>query len=201
MSTYLAYVSGGKCRDTHAPTKDDEGKVIKAPLIHRQFWVVEELRRMGIEAWCGKRIDFKRLGKSRTAEGITSPALPGYLFIDMSHERMFEVTSVDHIAPTLQLLSRQDLDGAPGKPGLNEFKAAAEADFKAAERVDGNKRADVAEYVKGQRLRIMSGPFMDMFATYEKMVRAPDVGWQKVSASVEGIGGIVTFDPLDVKRA
>ena len=52
---YLGYVAGGVCRDTHAPTKDEEGNATRPPMVRKQFWVQEELRRLGITAWVGKR--------------------------------------------------------------------------------------------------------------------------------------------------
>jgi len=44
MTKYLGYVSGGQCRDTHAPVAKEEGKPVRVNWIRKQFWVVEELR-------------------------------------------------------------------------------------------------------------------------------------------------------------
>jgi len=192
MTMYLTYVAGGKCRDTHAPIRDADGEPIKQPRVHKQFWVREELRRMGIDAWCGDRIDFKRkAGNHRTTEAVTTPALPNYMFIDLTPYQFFKAINVDYVSPTLKILNREDVHQ------LNRFKSAAEADFSAAQRVDANKRADVAQYVKGQLLRVLSGPFADMFASFDGMVRAGHDDWPRVVAEIEGHK--VSFDPLDIR--
>lgn len=203
---YLGYVAGGVCRDTHAPTKDADGTPVRPPMVRKQFWVQEELARLGIKAWCGKRVEFKRLGKDRDWTRFDVPALPNYIILDMDPSQMFFATEVEHLMPTFMAVSGHDLHGRPAtkdKPahrGLNGFMADAEADFSAAERVDANSRASVTEYKQGQALRVISGPFVDMLVTFEKLVKAPHGKWQALS--VEMPNGIeAQFDPLDVRRA
>ena len=100
---------------------------------------------------------------------------------------MFFATEVEHLMPTFMAVSGHDLHGRPAtkdKPahrGLNGFMADAEADFSAAERVDANSRASVTEYKQGQALRVISGPFVDMLVTFEKLVKAPHGKWQALS--------------------
>lgn len=203
---YLGYVAGGVCRDTHAPTRDEDGNAIRPPMIRKQFWVQEELARIGIKSWCGKRVEFKRLGKDRDWTRFDVPALPNYIVLDMEPSQMYLATDVEHLMPTLMMVSGHDLTGRPGtktKPahrGLNGFISDVEADFSAAERVDANSRASVTEYNKGQQLRVISGPFSDMLVTFDKLVKAPHGKWQALS--VEMPNGIKSqFDPLDVRRA
>ena len=195
MTMYLGYVAGGKCRDTHAEPEqrtDRKGRIrYHYPQIAKQFWVREELRRIGIYSWCGDEISFKRKGKSRETEAVHSPFLPNYIFIEMTAAQFFEAIAVDHVASTLQVLSRDDVRQ------LERFKLFVEAEFSAAQRVDANKRASVAEYVKGQRLRVLSGPFTEMFASFDKMVRAGHDDWPRVVAEIEGHK--VSFDPLDIR--
>ena len=114
MKTYLGYVAGGVCRDTHASTLSTDGEPIRPPMIAKQFWVQEELRRAGIEAWCGKRVEFKRLGNDRDWSRFDVPAMPNYIILRMDHSQMFAATSVDHLMPTLALVSDPDLHGGPG---------------------------------------------------------------------------------------
>lgn len=206
MITYLGYVAGGVCRDTHAPTKDDEGNVIRPPMIRKQFWVQEELRQLGIDASCGKRAEFKRVGKNRDWTRFDVPALPNYIVLRMSPEQMFIATEVEHLMPTFQIVGRDDLTGTPktdktpARIGLNAFIDAVEADFRAAERVDANSRASVTDFKKGQKLRVISGPFADMLVRFEKLVQAPYDRWQRVAAETED-GWKLQFDPLDVRSA
>lgn len=35
--TYLGYVDGGKCRDTHAPLRDEAGEPVKQPNTFKQW--------------------------------------------------------------------------------------------------------------------------------------------------------------------
>lgn len=200
MATYLAYVAGGNCRDTHAPTKDADGKPIRAGMIRKQLWVIEALRRLGIAAWCGTRVEFKRVGKQREWTRHDVPALPNYIVVDMDPQDMFTVTSVEHVSPTMTLVAGRALTGGDGTVGLQQFRAAVDADFSAAERVDANSRASVTEYKRGQSLRVTAGPFADMLVTFDKLVKAPDVGWSKVQVQM-GSGHRVTLDPLDVRSA
>ena len=218
MSIYLGYVAGGVCRDTHAPTKDEDGNPVKAPMVSKQFWVKKELEARGITAWCGKRAEFKRVGKDRDWTRFDVPALPNYIILDMDPIDMFTASEVDHIMPTFSLISGAALHGhqptkevtdskgnviVSAKPrviGLNSFISAVEAEFSAAERVDANSRASVTEYKAGQSLLVVSGPFADMLVTFDKMVKAPHDPWHRVSAELES-GHRVQFDPLDVRRA
>ena len=200
MATYLAFVHSGVCRDTHAPTRDKDGEPIRVGMIRKQLWVIEALRRLGIEAWCGTRVEFKRVGKQREWTRHDVPALPNYIVVDMDPQDMFTVTSVEHVSPTMTLVAGRALTGGDGVMGLHQFKADVEAAFSAAERVDANSRAEVTEYKRGQALRVVSGPFADMLVTFEKLVKAPDVGWSKVQVEM-GNGHTVTLDPLDLRSA
>ena len=203
---YLGYVAGGVCRDTHAPTKDEDGNAARPPMIRKQFWVQEELRRIGVKAWVGKRVEFKRLGKDRDWTRFDVPALPNYIVLDMDPKQMFEATEVEHLSPTLMMVAGHDLHGRPGtkaKPahrGLEGFISDIEADFSAAERVDANSRASVTEYKQGQQLRVISGPFADMLVTFDKLVKAPHDQWQSLSVELPS-GMKAKFDPLDIRRA
>lgn len=203
---YLGYVAGGVCRDTHAPTKDSEGRAVRPPMIRKQFWVQEELRRLGITAWCGKRVEFKRLGKDRSWTRFDVPALPNYIVLDMESDQMHLAAAVDHLMPTFMVVAKSDLHGASSKEGktdhigLNRFMDGVDAAFEKAERVDANSRAEVTEYKKGQELRVISGPFMDMLVKFDRLVKAPHDRWQ--SLAVELPSGIkAQFDPLDVRSA
>jgi transcription antitermination factor NusG len=207
MATFLAYVSGGVCRDTHAPTRNHDGEPIRAGMTRKQLWVIEELRRLGINAWCGTRVEFKRTGKSREWARYDVPALPNYIVVDMDPQDMFTVTSVAHVSPTMTLVAGAALKGIKpceaypdGKVGLQQFRADVEAAFSAAERVDANSRAEVTEYKRGQSLRVVSGPFADMLVTFEKLVKAPHDKWQRIAGTTAG-GMPVQFDPLDVRSA
>lgn len=203
---FLGYVAGGVCRDTHAPTRDEDGNAIRPPMIRKQFWVQAELARLGIKAWCGKRVEFKRLGKDRDWTRFDVPALPNYIVLDMDPSQMYLATDVEHLMPVLMPVAGHDLTGRPGtktRPahrGLNGFISDVEADFSAAERVDANSRASVTEYRKHQQLRVISGPFTDLMVIFDRLVKVPHGKWQALSVIMPN-GIEAQFDPLDVRRA
>lgn len=207
MITYLGYVAGGKCKDTYAEpvtTQDTKGRVFtRYPRTFKQFWVIETLRRMGIRAWCGRKIDFYRTGKNRHAEAHESPFLPNYLFIEMDAHQFFNATQVEHLAPTFQIVPQREVSGGGGRIGLEAFRSVIEANYEAAQRIDANSKAAIAEYTKGQKIEATSGPFKDMEVWFNRIVQGSNDQWPRVEGMVEMMGGKVPvqFDPLDVRKA
>lgn len=197
MATYLGYVQGGKCRDTHAPHRDENGDKIKQPNVFKQFWVIEELALLGIDAWCGKRIDFKRKGKDRYAEAHESPFLPNYLFIEMTADQFIAATDIKYLANSFQIVPLGEV------AMLDAFKAGAQGAYEAAQRVDANSRAAVSEYVKGQRIEATSGQFAEFPMWFEKVAKAAHDQWPRIHAEIDMMGARVKvqLDPLDVRAA
>mgnify|MGYP000409791559 CR=1 FL=1 len=206
MTTYLGYVQGGKCKDTNAEPKerkDNKGRVrYHYPQTFKQFWVIEELRKMGIKAWCGRKIEFYRTGKNRYAEAHESPFLPNYLFIEMSAAQFFSATDVQFLAPTFQMVPSREVIGGDGRMGLDGFKSLIEAQYEAAERIDANSKAAIAEYTKGE-LITATGPFADMEIWFNRIVQQGHDAWPRIEGLVQMMGGKVPvqFDPLDVRAA
>lgn len=205
MPTYLGYCQGGKCRDTFAVPdmrKDSRG-VIRAhyPQTFKQFWVINQLASIGITAWCGRKIDFYRTGKNRYAEAHESPFLPNYLFIEMHETQFASAIGVKFLAPHFQIVPRKEVTGFNGKPGLDVFKGAIEDQYIAAQRVDANSKAAIAEYAKGQEIAATTGPFSDMTIWFNRIVQGDTDRWPKIEGLVDMMGGKVRvqFDPLDVK--
>lgn len=194
MATYLGYVQGGVCKDTHAPIYDAAGDPIPQPNTHKQFWVQDELAELGIDAWCGRKIDFVRKGKKRFAEAIESPALPNYIFMTMTPGQFLKAKDIKFLASTFLLVPRKEVGQ------VLTYQAGVERAYSAAQRVDANSQAAVAEYKRGQSLRVISGPFADMLVRFERMVKSPDVDWQRVEVEMDGVGGKFQLDPLDVRK-
>jgi len=195
MTKYLGYVAGGQCRDTHAPVAKEEGKPVRVNWIRKQFWVVEELRRIGVTAWCGKRMEFKRLSGDRDWTAFDVPALPNYIVMDLDDHNYFAATQIDHLSSTLMAVPKRDLIGGDGVLGLQGFMDDADSAYKAAQRINSASRDEVTQYNEGQRLRAISGPLKDMLVTFERMVDA-----NRVSARTDR-GMPVVFDAFDVEGA
>lgn len=205
--TYLGYVQGGKCRDTNAEPESKVGPNGRTfrhyPRTFKQFWVIEELRKLGINAWCGRKIDFYRTGNDRHAKAHESPFLPNYLFIEMSADQFFKATEVNFLAPTFMVVPRREVTGDSGRYGLNSFKSLIDAEYEAAQRVDANSKAAIAEYTKGDLIEATRGPFADMQVWFNRVVQQGHDQWPRIEGMVEMMGGRVPvlFDPLDVRAA
>jgi transcription antitermination factor NusG len=184
MATYLGYVTGGKTTKAEGGGERD----------HTQFYVQRELEALGIDAWVGRKVTFIRRGKKRTPEPIVTPALPNYIFMDMVPEQLMAAKDVKYLASTFTFIPIGEL------AGVARFKSAVEAAFIAAQRVDANSRASVAEYKHGASLNVVSGPFSDMLVRFERLVKSPDVDWPRVEVTIEGLGGKGRLDPLDVRK-
>ena len=210
MATYLGYVSGGKTTKAEAELQARKESAAKAGLLgreleedeiiqptrdHTQFHVQRELAALGVDSWVGRKIDFMRRGKNRTPEAIESPALPNYIFMELTPEQFMLAKDVKYLASTFAMVPNGEI------AGLDRFKSAVEASFSAAQRVDANSRASVSEYKRGASLSVVAGPFADMLVRFERLVKSPDVDWPRVEVTVEGMGGKVQLDPLDVRRA
>lgn len=196
-TTYLCYVQGGMCRDTHAATRGDDGEPIKPPRILKQLWAQEALRRMGIASWCGTSVSFKRVGKNRVPDKFENPYLPNYLFVDIGPNQLFDALSVDHIAPSVQIVPRNEMER------LRAWQGEVNDLYDAAQRVDANSKASVAEYKEGQAIKALSGPFEHFPLWFEKVAKAAHDQWPMIEAEVDIMGARrkVRLDPLDVRAA
>jgi hypothetical protein len=157
--------------------------------------VIEELRLMGVDAWCGRKIEFKRSGKKRYAEAHESPFLPNYLFMTVEADQFTAAVGVKYLAPTLMMVPLGEVAAIKG------FKDGVQAQYEAAERIDANSRAAVAEYTKGQRIEAINGHFMDLPIWFSRVVQGKHDAWPRVEGHVDMMGGRVPvqFDPLDVR--
>lgn len=192
---YLGYVAGGLCRDTHAPTKDANGDPIKPPRVLKQLWVQEALRRIGVDSWCGTKVEFKRVGTRRIADRFERPYMPNYLFIDIPLDKFSAAMAVDYLAPSLQMVPKAEI------AAIQQWQAGVNEAYNAALLVDGNSKAAIAEYTRGQALHATRGPFEGFPMWFERVAQQAHDKWPKIVASVEVMGGRVDvrLDPLDVK--
>lgn len=163
----------------------------------KEFQVAEALAERGIEAWCGKRIRFIRDDKRRL-KPVEIPALPNYLFLTMPPEdwNTLRDRPVKHLASTFYILGKAD------EAQLARFKAEIEADHKLASwKRDNASRADLTEYVRGQKVRVLKGHLAESVLTFRKLVQRAHDLYPKVQGEVEMFGRVVTVevDPLDTE--
>ena len=180
---YLGYVRGGVSRHQGEQRRNE-------------FIVQTALTDMGLDCWCGRKIEFKRTGKDRRAAAHESPYLRNYIFADIPPERFAQAVTVNLLANTLYALSRRDTEA------LVTFRRAVEAEYD----VDDRRRANGAiqsEFESGQALVAVDGQFKDQLLTFRRLVERSFDAYPKIKADMEMMGQTVTVtvDPLDVRKA
>jgi transcription elongation factor/antiterminator RfaH len=101
----------------------------------------------------------KTIRHARKLRTIRAPVFPGYLFIvlDLERDRWLSVRSTVGVA---RLFTQQDGRPVPVPVGIVESLI---------EQSDGNVARLDASLVKGQQVRILSGPFADFVGTLERL--------------------------------
>ncbi|KIC11406.1 hypothetical protein RA19_08740 [Leisingera sp. ANG-M1] len=85
MTWYLGITTtqkGTLPRNLHFVVETGEGPEIVSQK-QGEFTVERQPRALGVEAFAPRKIEFKRQGKKRCAEPVTSAYLPGYIFADI----------------------------------------------------------------------------------------------------------------------
>lgn len=176
----------------------------------KEFEVADELAALGIDVWCGRAIEWKRLGKKRKPEPVERPALPNYLFAEMTPRQFYEAQSVKFLAGTMTPLTEQEVHGKPAwvddvgrkhpaRPGLYQFKADVDRAYERADKARRNSEVPRAEFKPGETVTIIGGPFADKIATFRRVVeRAFDLH-PRLRLDMDGLP--LEVDPLDVRRS
>jgi transcription elongation factor/antiterminator RfaH len=104
----------------------------------------------------------KTIRHARQLRTVLAPVFPGYLFIvlDLARDRWLSVRSTVGVA---RLFTHQDGRPVPVPDGIVESLV---------EQTDGNVTRLDAGLVKGQSVRILSGPFADFMGTLERLDEA-----------------------------
>lgn len=162
----------------------------------REFEVMDELDRIGVAHWRGERIEFRRLGRNRTAEPYTLPALHNYVWMRFRPEMLMAVHAVPYLAPTMLALT------AASVAALEAFRLKAEERLADAKECAGRREA-ISGYQQGDVLEIRDGALVGLLARFERLVKAASDPWPRVEATVSILGreAVTTFDPLAVRRA
>lgn len=174
--TYLAYARTGK-----------------------EFEVEQELREMGIDLWCGRKIEFRRSGKRRFFDPKEEPALPNYLFLSLTAGEWHEVNNsgIKYLAKTMHTLSRRD------EKGLKAFRVEVGDLYQRARRiVDSNDRAAMCRFNPGDKISLRAeSVFSGQVLSFRRMVQRASDMHPMVEAEMESLGRLtkVLVDPLDVK--
>lgn len=157
-----------------------------------EFEVQDELRDMGIHAWVGRVIEWKRTGKKRYPEPHEIPALPNYVFMALTPHDFHRAVTVRFLASTLVGLGKLD------RRGLTRFQSAVQAEYEAQDRLRRNAEVPRTVFNAGEQIEIIGGPFADKVATFRRVVERSGQFHPKLEAEMQGIK--LQLDPLDVRR-
>ncbi|MFV1798192.1 hypothetical protein [Phaeobacter sp. Ay1a-4a] len=162
-----------------------------------EFAVERQLRALGIDAHAPRKIEFKRVGKKRHAEPITSAYLPGYIFAEIPAALFTQAIGCRGLNPSLMAVSPQEV-----RKHVQPFLSMVDQEAAETERIIASRdRAAMCQFQPGQALEILSGPFMDRVVSFTRMVEAAHDMHPMIEASVQMFGQVskVRVDPLDVK--
>ncbi len=169
----------------------------------KEFEVEEEIQALGIYAWVPRKLEVKRVGKKRTPEIVERPYLPNAIFMNLTDEQWHQVQQVKFLASTMKAIYGVK-DGKPvgDLRQLFRFREAVEAESAALRRAQESNEA-LQEFHTGDALKIVAGPFSEMVAEFQKVVRTAHDLHPTYEAELELMGQKtrVRLDPLDVRAA
>lgn len=164
-----------------------------------EFAVERQLKELGLEAFAPRKIEFKRQGKKRHAEPITSAYLPGYVFAEIPAEMFVKAISCRGLNPSMMAVSPQEVRRHV-KPFLCKV---AEENAEAQRIIDSRDRAAMCQFEPGAALEVLAGPFADRIVRFTGMVQAAHDMHPMIEAQMDILGRLtrVKVDPLDVRTA
>ena len=164
-----------------------------------EFAVERQLRALGLEAFAPRKIEFKRQGKKRHAEPITSPYLPGYIFAEIPAAVFTKAIQCRGLSASLMAVSAQEV-----RRHVRPFLSKVQQENAEAQRIiDSRDRAAMCQFEAGQALEVLAGPFADRVVEFTGMVQAAHDMHPMIEAQMEILGGLtrMKIDPLDVRAA
>jgi transcriptional antiterminator NusG len=164
-----------------------------------EFAVERQLRALGIEAHAPRRIEFKRVGKKRHAEPITSAYLPGYIFAEIPASMFTRAIQCRGLSASLMAVPAQEVCRH-----VQPFIAKVKSENADAERIiESRDRAAMCQFQPGEALDVLAGPFAERLVKFTRMVEAAHDSFPMIEAQIEILGRLtrVKIDPLDVRAA
>jgi transcription antitermination factor NusG len=162
----------------------------------KEFDTAEAIRALGVECWCVRKVEAKRVGKKRRPEAVVSPYLRNYLFLDCAPEKYLAVVAVKNLAATMQAVGQTE-----ARHVMRWIEARqAEYDHRQAQ-IDAGER--LAEYQDGDQLEILRGPLAGKFATFRRIVERDHELFPRAEVEADMLGGKrrTDVDILDLRRA
>ncbi|MCD1619147.1 hypothetical protein K7H20_13840 [Salipiger manganoxidans] len=181
----------------------------------QEFAVADEIAALGLSCWAPKRLDSRYIKEKREAVWYDRPYVPKLIFAVIPAIYWRDVFQMKHVLGKPVPLSRRDMDGVPGHrknygdgawvdpvPGLKQFREAVEAEYRDAKRLQANSDYQ-CQYVPGQALRILEGPFAGFRAEFAQVIKAAyrDYPQLRVNVSIFGRDTPLDIDPDRVRIA
>jgi len=160
---------------------------------NHEFDAEAGLREAGLDVWCGRAIEWKRVGKKRKPEPVERPALPNYLFARLSPRDFYAAQAVKWVAPTLVALSRAD------ERALERFQAQVDQAYAEADKARRANEVPLSEFRPGEALEVVAGVLADKMGKFRRVVEQAHDLHPRVEVEIEGLR--MQLDPLDVRRA
>ena len=164
-----------------------------------EFAVERQLRSMGLQAFAPRKIEFKRQGKKRHAEPVTSAYLPGYIFAEIPAAMFAQAIQCRGLSSSLMPVCKAEVEKHV-QPFLSKV---AEENAEAQRIIDSRDRAAMCQFEPGAALEVLAGPFADRVVSFTGMVQAAHDMHPMIEAQMEIMGRLtrVKVDPLDVRAA
>ncbi|MEP0147090.1 hypothetical protein [Pseudophaeobacter sp.] len=162
-----------------------------------EFAVERQLRALGLQAHAPRKIEFKRVGKKRYPDPVTSAYLPSYIFAEIPAAKFAAAIQCNGLRPTMMAIPQQEV-----RRHVLSFIDRVAAENMEAERIVASRdRAAMCQFKPGQALEVFEGPFKDRILHFQRMVQAAHDMHPMIEAEVEIFGRAVRVkaDPLDVK--
>lgn len=169
-TTYLLYAWTGRELEAHA-----------------------DLTALGIDAWCGRTLVWKRKGKARKAVPIEAPAIPNYLVAAMDARQFHQARGVRWLAnmvATLTVAERRE---------FAVFQRCVDAAYREARRQADNGERPAVEFMPGEEMDLLSPAFVGKVARFRRLVQAAHERHPRLEVEMDGLRMLV--DPLDVRKA
>lgn len=163
-----------------------------------EFAVERQLLGLGIWAKAPRKIEFKRSGKKRHPEPVTSAYLPGYIFAEIPAAAFVKAIQCRGLSSTLMAITPSEARA------VMRFLDRVDGENAEAQRIIASRdRAAMCQHRPGDALEVLAGPFRDRMVQFTRMVQAAHDLHPMVEFEAEMFGQKVKgrIDPLDVKGA
>lgn len=162
-----------------------------------EFAVERQLRALGLQAHAPRKIEFKRQGKKRHAEPVTSAYLPGYIFAEIPVEKYARAIQSRGLNPSLMLVTPCEV-----RRHIRPFlEKVAEENAEAQRIIESRDRAAMCQFEPGAALEVLAGPFENRRLSFTRMIQAAHDLHPMIEGQLQMLGRSVRVqvDPLDVK--